>query len=130
MANRTFKKDRGAFVQGVVDVYASVAIGATGAPTLSASGSQGVASIARNSAGKYTITLSDAYNALLSLTATLKKSSGVLATASSAQMALRSETVNSTKTIVIEFLDNAGAAIELVSGVTVMLHAQLKNSNV
>jgi acyl-coenzyme A synthetase/AMP-(fatty) acid ligase len=130
MANRNFKTDRGAFVKAVIDVYASVAIGATGAPTLSASGSQGVATIARNSAGKYTITLSDAYNALLQVGNTIKLASGVPSTASNLQMLVRSETVGSTKTVVIEFVKNDGTAAEIVSGATLLLHIQLKNSNV
>lgn len=38
----------------VIDVYAKVAIGATGAPTLSAVNSKGVLSITRNGVGLYT----------------------------------------------------------------------------
>lgn len=47
----------------VTELYATVTFGSTGAPTLS--NSLGIASIARNSAGRYTITLAQNYNRLL-----------------------------------------------------------------
>ena len=47
----------------LVKLYAYVDIGGTGAPTLNTAKSKGIASIVRNGAGDYTITLSDVYNA-------------------------------------------------------------------
>lgn len=47
----------------MVQLFAYVDIGGTGAPTLNVSKSKGVASIAHNSAGNYTVTLSDVYAA-------------------------------------------------------------------
>jgi hypothetical protein len=130
MANRNWKRDRAALEQGIVDLFANVAIGATGAPTISTSASKGVSSIARNSAGKYTVTLQDKYKSLLGLNIALKLAAGAPATASSAQPILRSEDVGVAKTLVIEFVDSTGAAIELTNGVTILAHVKLKNSSV
>lgn len=45
-------------------------------------------------------------------------------------MVIRSEAVNSaTPTIVIEFVDGSGAAVELASGSTLRLQFDLKNSS-
>jgi hypothetical protein len=129
MANRFWKRDRAGLEQGVVDLYASVAIGATGAPTLSAANSKGVASIARNSAGKYTLTLQDQYNRILALQTAIKLASGAPSATSSVQAVLRSDSVSS-KSVVIEFVDSTGAAVEVVSGATLLVHLQLKNSSV
>lgn len=46
-------------------LYAKVAIGATGAPTLNTAASKGIASISRTSDGLYVLTLAKVYNSLL-----------------------------------------------------------------
>lgn len=131
MASRNFRKDRGSLEIGLIDLFAQVAIGSTGAPTLTTAKSKGIASIARNSAGKYTITLSDIYQYIVTANALIKVASGAPATSSSVQCILRADSVNSsTPTFAVEFVDNAGAAIELLSGTTVILHVILKNSTV
>ena len=63
MANRDFKDVQSNYRE-VKDVYLKVAIGATGAPTIDTF-SGGYASIARNSAGDYTITMVDGYEDLV-----------------------------------------------------------------
>lgn len=50
---------------GVVSVYFTATIGASGAPTLVAASSYGVTSIARTGAGLYTVVIRDAYNSIL-----------------------------------------------------------------
>lgn len=131
MADRRFEQFRYGLERKMVDLYVNVAIGSTGAPTINATKSKGIASIARNSAGKYTITLSDSYQYLVLLSHSLVKASGVPATASNVNCMVRSDgSASATPTVAIEFVDNAGVAIELVSGVTVLLHLQLKNSTV
>jgi hypothetical protein len=129
MANRFFSQFQYSLEKKVVNLFGQVAIGATGAPTISAANSKGITSIARNSAGKYTITLQDSYNRFLGLAVTLKLSSGAPATSSSVVPVVRSEDVGGAKTVVVEFVDNAGAAIELTNGVTLLLHVKLSNSS-
>jgi len=51
--------------KSIVQVHIKVTIGATGACTLDAASSLGVASITRTSAGLYVITLRDKYTALM-----------------------------------------------------------------
>lgn len=128
MANRYFRSQyRRSFLGFPVDLYGSVAIGASGAPTIDAAKSQGIASIVRNSAGNYTVTLSDAYARLLGVYQTLVLAAGDPAARS---MVVRSSDVVTAKTIVIEFLDETGAAVDPASGVTLLLHIDLNNSSV
>lgn len=70
MANRYFHKMQ-ANVREAKDIFAEAAIGASGAPTLTANSSPFVTTWVRNGAGDYTITLSDAYNAIISFSADL-----------------------------------------------------------
>jgi len=69
MANRDYKTVQ-SNLREVKDVYLEVSIGATGAPTMETF-SGGYASIARNSAGDYTLTMSDGYEALVGFEVTL-----------------------------------------------------------
>jgi hypothetical protein len=131
MAERRFDQFRLQLEHKVVDLFASVAIGSTGAPTLSAANSKGIASIARNAAGKYTITLQDVYQRLMHLNAAVQVASGVPSTGTNLQCVIRSDGSNSaTPTVVIEFLNSAGVGAEIVSGATVLLKLSLKNSTV
>ena len=127
MANRNFNRYQ-ALTKEVKALFAQVAIGATGAPTLNAPASLGITSVVRNSAGNYTITLDDKYNDLLQITQSRELASG--APGAVGGMVVRSEAVDSAKTIVIEFVDSAGAPIELVSGTLLRLKLDLKNSSV
>ena len=107
-----------------VDLYAQVAIGATGAPTLSVANSKGIASIARNSAGQYTITLQDPYVRLMMAQAVVQNSTGISA---SPDLGIISMDVVSAQTVVIQ-LSAAGTATELEDGDTLMLQLTLSNS--
>jgi hypothetical protein len=61
--------------------------------------------------------------------ALIKVSSGAPATGSAVQAILRTDSSNSaTPTLSVEFVDSTGAAVELLSGVTVLFQAKLKNS--
>lgn len=105
-----------------------MAIGASGAPTLSAAKSLGVASIARNSAGNYTITLSDKYMDLLHAEISRQLASG--APAAVGGFVVRSQDVAAAKTIVVQFVDASGAAVDPASGTTLRIKLDLKNSSV
>ena len=69
MANRRFQNFQ-AYDREVKRLYCKATIGASGAPTLVSDNSLGIKSIARNSAGDYTVTFGDSsvidkYNKLL-----------------------------------------------------------------
>jgi hypothetical protein len=59
-----FHKGLGNLEIDIVTLYARFTVGAAGAPTIDVSNSKGIASIARNSAGEYKVTLSDQYQKL------------------------------------------------------------------
>lgn len=105
-----------------------MAIAAAGAPTLSANDSLGIASVVRNSTGRYTITLQDKYMALLQVTESRELASG--APSAVGGFAIRSSAVDAaTPTVVIEFVDSSGVAVELASGTTLRIEFVLKNSS-
>lgn len=127
MANRNFNRYQ-ALTKEVKALFAQVAIGAAGAPTINAAKSLGVASIVRNSAGNYTVTLSDKYMDLLELSCSRELAAG--APAALGGFVVRSQDVDAAKTIVVEFVDAAGAAIDPASGTTLRMKIDLKNSSV
>lgn len=71
MANRFFNQFRLSLEKQVVDIFAKVTYGASGAPTLDTSVSKGVVSVTKNSTGVYTFvfgtnaSMLDTYNKLL-----------------------------------------------------------------
>lgn len=130
MANRRLRQFQYSLENKVVNIFGKVEIGAAGAPTISAADSKGIASIARNSAGKYTITLEDYYVKFLGIEVSQLLAAGTPAASSSVQCVVRSVSPQSAKTVVIEFVDNAGAAIELTNGSTLYIHAKFNDSTV
>ena len=134
MADRSFLPPAGALEANVVSLYANVSIGATGAPTLNTNpGSKGIASIVRNSAGKYTITLTDSYAKLLWATAGILDATNSDPTTVGVLCKVASETVStSTPTVVIQFFDAATpfTAADPRNGAVVLFKAELRNSTV
>jgi len=127
MANRLFTQFQYTLEKKIVHLYGKVAIGAAGAPTIDAAGSKGIASIVRNSAGKYTVTLQDAYVAFMGFCPTILLASGSPAVA---QMVVRSVDTQSAQQIVIEFLDETLAAKDLASGAVLYFKIELKDTSV
>jgi hypothetical protein len=126
MANRYFNQFRLSLEKQPVDLFMTVTIGATGAPTLVASKSKGISSIVRNSVGKYTITLMDKYVDLLIAEWSFQNATGISA---APEMGLVSYAVSAaTPTIVIQFANNAGAATDPANGDEIKLNFTLKNS--
>lgn len=125
MANRRMNQFRYSMEYNVVDLFAVVTIGGTGAPTLTIGG--GITSISRTSAGLYVITLTDQYNKLLHV-------SNQAVTSTSAQaaplMTVVSETVATTKIITIQFraIDNT-TATDPASGEVLLIKISLRNSS-
>jgi len=127
MANRWFNQFSFSLVKAKVHLFAKVAVGASGAPTISTANSKGVASITRNSAGKYTIVLQDQYSAFLNIHPSVLLASGTPAVLG---FAIVSETVAATtKNIVVQFLDAAGAAADPDSGAVLYFTIILNNSS-
>lgn len=101
-----------------------VNIGATGAPTIA--NGKGVASIVRNSAGNYSITLKDNFNVLMSSDVMFNSGSSAPA---APLVNLVSETVSSTKIVRIQCRDIAAAAADPASGEVLMMHIICRNAS-
>ena len=123
--NRFFNQFYWSLVKGKTVLFGKVAIGAAGAPTLSAVNSKGIASMSRTAAGKYTITLQDKYVSFLGMQITPLLASGLPANIS---FCVVSESVSSAKTVVIQCLDAAGAAVDPDSGQTIYFEIKLSSS--
>lgn len=123
MANRNFNRKQ-ALEKEVKEIYARITVGATGAPTLVAANSQGVASVSRTSAGLYVLTLQDSYNKLMHAAITL-----VTPTVEDINAKLVSETVSSTKLVTFR-CSTAAIATDPASGDIILVSLQLKNSTV
>lgn len=105
-------------------LFAKIAIGATGAPTLNTSASKGVASVARTAAGDYTITLSDKWDSLVWAAAQL-----VVSADEDLTIHVDSETVASTKTVKLTCLA-ATTPTDPSNGSTLLVQLMLKNTSV
>jgi hypothetical protein len=129
MANRRTYQFVGNNVAGVTRVFAKVTIGASGAPTLVTSGVNGnngyITSITRNSAGDYTLALTDAYNGLLGFKALTINSTGISA---SPNVGIKS---NAVTTKSLEFVcSTGGVATDPASGDILLIEIVLKNSSI
>lgn len=122
--NRLFNQFFNSLERGKVVLFANVAIGGTGAPTINALKSKGVTSVVRNSAGNYTITLNDKYVDLFFLGVNFINASG----AGVAYFYTESQDVVGAKTIVVQFKDLSGAAVDPNSGTTMQVQMILKSS--
>lgn len=121
MASRNFNRKQ-ALEKEVKEIYASITIGSSGAPTLTSS--VGVASISRTTNGEYVLTLQDTYVSLKMFECVLIKSSGEDIT-----FQLKAESVASAKTVT--FFTNTGATpTDPSSGAEIRLRLDLKNSTV
>lgn len=129
MADRMFHPLAGALEQKTVHLYGTITIGSTGA--VSASSGKGIASIVRSDVGKYTITLSDAYNSLLWADAVVLDDTDSDPVSVGIVARLFSQAVSSAKTVVIQFYDfTDGSPADPADGALVMLKFELKNSSV
>lgn len=129
MANRRMYQFAGNNVAGVSRIFAKVAVGASGAPTLTTSGVSGnnsyITSITRNSAGDYTIALADAWNALLDIVVRFQSATGI-----PAAPAVGIKT-NAVTTKSLGFVcSTGGVATDPANGETMFIHITLKNSSI
>lgn len=129
MANRRFRSQfQYGFEAMPVSLHCVFDVGASGAPTLNQTLSKGVESIARNSAGQYTITLEDKYNGLLH--ATIDQRPGTSPPAAPLAV-VEAEDVDGAKTVVLQYRDiDNSTATDPADGEQQRLHLILSNSNV
>jgi hypothetical protein len=127
MANRLFTQFRYTLEKKIVDIYGKATIAATGAPTLVATKSKGVSSIARTGTGAYTITLQDTYVDLLLAGFHIELASGAPAV-----YAWKVVSYDSTgaKTYLIQFYNDAATAADIADGATLKFKFELKDSGV
>jgi 6-phosphogluconolactonase (cycloisomerase 2 family) len=123
MASRNFHRVQ-SLTREVKSLFAKVAIGASGAPTLNTNLSVGVASITRDSAGVYEITLDDKYNNLLHVHVVQLE-----ATAEDLTFQVESDTVSTDKKLKIQC---KAAAVETdpSDGSALLIKIELKNTSV
>lgn len=112
-----------------VVLRARVSIGASGAPTIASGTGMGITSITRNSAGDYSILLSQAFYALLDVRCAIN--SGASAPAAPF-MNIESNAVSTAAapTLRLQFRDLAGAAADPASGEVLHLSIELDRSSV
>lgn len=127
MANRLFQQFRYSLEKNVVELFAQVTYGATGAPTLVTANSKGIKSVVRNSAGNYTITLQDTYFKFLGVDLTPVVPTGTPA-APVQFMVSQAVTSQTAPTIVLQYL-NGTTATDPASGESVFLTIALGNSS-
>lgn len=125
--NRRTYQFHSAFEAQTVALYMNVAIGGTGAPTLTSNQNKGIASITRNSAGNYTIVLQDSYTRLLS--ADMVSLNASIAAAPDLTILDDNSADLSSPNIVIQ-TSAAGVATDPASGEVLLIHMQMKNSSI
>ena len=135
MANRSFQRLQ-ALDKQIKVIHGQFAVGASGAPTLSASKSVGVKSITRNSAGDYSLVLgavggdSDLYSHFFGAYFDIQKSTAIGSTAGGASFQLKgAPTVSTNGTVNFIALNSSGAAAEIGNGETVHFMIVVKNSS-
>lgn len=136
MANRYFRQFRNTLEPQVVDIFAQVSFGATGAPTLSAANSKGIVSVTRTAVGRYVFVFGtaalnlDTYNKLLGVVATwdATANSGTAPAAPIIYLFANAVSTLGTASVTIQCLDAAGVAADPATTEIVHLDFTLKNS--
>lgn len=128
--SRSYSRNHMSLERDVVDLYATVTIGASGAVASSQGG--GLVSVAKNAtAGNYTVTMDKGYNRLLHVNATVVDASvspvaavQVLQSPAAAQAA-----VIASGALVFQCLGYDGLAVNPASGSQLMLHFQYRRTS-
>lgn len=125
MANRQFTQFSYQLEKAVVSLFAHIAIGASGAPTINAARSKGVKSIVRNGAGDYTLTLQDSYVALLGFGVTFQ----VATVPAAPGVSVKTDSVTSAPNGSVRFIcSTGGTATDPASGEIMKVSLRLSNS--
>lgn len=124
MANRWFNQFSKTLEKEVCHIFAKVAFGASGAPTLSVANSKGIASIARSAQGTFLITLQDNYWKLLN-------AKGVFLTSGAGPAAPTISVSNNgvTSGTITVLTQNGGTDTDPASGETLFLELVMGNSS-
>lgn len=134
MANRSFTQFQLSMEKNPAALWAKVAIGASGAPTIDAVNSKGIRSITRTSAGLYVVTFgvsgananTDIYNRIYFVSSKFIVASG---TPAAPLMYVVSQAVATAGTVTIQFTAvNGTSATDPASGETMLLEFALKTS--
>jgi hypothetical protein len=112
-----------------VNLFAKISIGATGAPTIVSGTGTGISSIVRNSAGDYTINLSNPYNTLLGVDAVFHGNGG--AAPAAPLVSIKTDAVATASAPAVEILctNSAGTATDPANGETIYLSILLNRSS-
>ncbi len=129
MANKMAFQFRYSYEREITDIYLKVNIAGSGAPTIASGNAKGVTSITHNSAGNYTILLSQPYNRLLDVSS--QSISG-----SSAQAAPMCTVVSeavataAAPTVILQYraIDNS-TATDPASGEVLLIKISVRNSS-
>lgn len=127
MANRYARSEfLRSFIADARVLALSVSFGSSGAPTIVSGTGMGIKSVARSSAGRYVITLQDAYKGLIRMSHSFVSASAP----ASPSMYIAAEAVSSASapTITVVF-NTAGTATDPASGEKVLLEIELNNSS-
>lgn len=124
--NRRLNQFRYSFEQDVVEYFAKITIGGTGAPTLTIG--KGIASVSRTSAGLYAITLQDKSAKLLDVSQSIISGSSAPAAPC---FNIVSETVATTKIVTVQYraIDNS-TATDPASGEVLLIKIAVRNSSI
>lgn len=124
MANRQMYQFRYSLERDMVELYLKVSFAAAGAPTII--NGKGIFSIVRNSAGNYTIRLSNNYNLLLDA----DKMAISSAAPASPEFRIASEQVNNVALPqLVAIFSAAGVATDPASGEIAMIRLALRNAS-
>lgn len=143
MANRQLQNNRGTLEKGLVDIFCTVSIGATGAPTLKSwtpltrtyatagsSGARGVKSISRTAGGSYSIVLQDSYQRLLEWNVVSQLSGGLVVNMTAGNdTAITNVNSSTAPTVGLVLNDSTGHAADPANGEQLMIHLVLQNSS-
>lgn len=135
MANRLMRQFPLTMENQVKTIFAKVAIGATGAPTLSASNSKGIVSVTRNSAGLYTFVFGtaagnlDTYVKLLGVSVIFQNASAIAAAPNTYVRGLSISTAG-TASVQIGCLNGSLAATDPANGETMYVQFTFGDSSV
>lgn len=126
MANSNRFQFRTAYQRDLVDIFARVSFGASGAPTLQEG--KGISSIVRLSAGLYEIRLREGFAGVMMVAASPLMASGSPASPIMVVREISQSNSLTSPRIRIEFQNAAGAATDPASGSLRLIHIITKNT--
>ena len=133
MADRSFRDGPGTLENGVVELFTTITVGASGAVTAFTGTGKGIALVTKETAaGQYTIALEDRYSGLLHAHVLLEDTTDSDPTSVAVAARLQAQTVaTATPTVVIQgFALDDGADANFASGAKLHVRITLKNSSV